>query len=153
MDEFVEVIFSFVQNQGLDHTLGWPSKMLRVVKRTVANDWVHGAQDSFIPISSENQSRALMEVRVYDCSNFAMIATSGAPKNRRIWRNGNGRGGVLGGGEETGIFCLAVFLVQLCISHESIFNNRLRNVHLRSHFMHKITLPFCDSTIAHREQT
>ena len=71
--------------------------MLRVVKRTVANDWVHGAQDSFIPISSENQSRALMEVRVYDCSNFAMIATSGAPKN-----------GGFGGTAMDVVVCLAV---------------------------------------------
>lgn len=60
------------------------------------DDWVYGVKDSFIYISSEDQSQELMEVRVYDCSDFAITATYRVPLQT------SGLGGTATGGMATG---------------------------------------------------
>lgn len=62
------------------------------------DDWAYGIKDSFIYISSKENARELMEVRVYDCIDFAVTATYKVPVQSMGGVVGGLGGGGLGGG-------------------------------------------------------
>lgn len=79
------------------------------------DDWVYGIKDSFIYISSNEYARELMEVRVYDCNDFAVTATYKVPVQSLGFGGfggglgggglgGHGGGGQGGGGQGGGLF-------------------------------------------------
>lgn len=78
------------------------------------DDWAYGIKDSFIYISSKENARELMEVRVYDCIDFAVTATYKVPVQNMggvvgglgggSFGGSMGGGGIGGGGQGGGLF-------------------------------------------------
>lgn len=74
------------------------------------SDWAYGVKDSFIFVSNEDAIEDLMEVRVYECSDFAVLATVQLPLYHGM--GGYGGGGPVGGhgGGGGGFFCIPATL-------------------------------------------
>ena len=73
-------------------------------------DWAYGVKDSVVFVSGDDNIHSLMEVRVYDCSDFAITATVKVPVFPGGYGFGGGgsgfSGGLGGGGSGGGMFCI-----------------------------------------------